>query len=58
MTMPISDIFKLDLRGHDYIDARGLSPDVVRHYNHTCSECQRNAMLPVVQRIVNSWSKN
>ena len=53
--MTLREIFEQDLRGAAYIAARGLSPDVVRHYNHTCAECARNAMLPVVQRLVESW---
>ena len=53
--MTLADIFKQDLRGKAYIEARQLSPDVVRHYNHTCAACAKNELLPVVVRLVDNW---
>ena len=47
-------IFKNNLRGKDYIRARGLSPDVVRARGHVCPSCLIQEQLPAVQRIVKS----
>lgn len=53
--MDIAEIFAKDLRGHAYIEARGLSPKAVRERPHTCETCKQAEMLPVVQQIVNNW---
>lgn len=51
--MPIKEIFANDLRSHQYIEARGLSPQVVAVNQSTRSQAEE---LPRIQRIVNSWS--
>ena len=49
-------IFRNNLRGKDYIRARGLSPDVVRARGHVCPSCLIQEQLPAVQRILNAVS--
>lgn len=53
--MTIAEIFASDLRGHAYIAARGLSPQIVREQRHTCDSCRRAEMLPAVQQILANW---
>jgi hypothetical protein len=55
--MNLFDIFKQNLRGHDYIAARGLSPEVVRKNGHVCPQCRLNDLLPAVQQIVANYQK-
>lgn len=59
--MKLSEIFASNLRGHEYLKARGLSPQVIRDQQHTCDSCRKLEMLPVVQQITERWrvtSKN
>lgn len=53
--MTLSKIFAENLRGHQYIEARGLSPQIAKDRQHTCDSCRRAEMLPVVMQIVNAW---
>lgn len=53
MTLP--EIFASNLRGHQYIQARGLSPQIVKERQHTCESCKRAEMLPAVQQITQRW---
>lgn len=48
----VADIFKQDLRGHAYIAARGLNPEMVKNAEHICPECRKAEMLPAVQRLL------
>lgn len=49
--MKIADIFAQNLRGKEYIVARGLSPQVIAEQRHVCKTCAQLAMLPAVQRL-------
>lgn len=40
LSLQTKQIFANDLRGHDYIQARGLSPQVVAEGRHTCASCR------------------
>ena len=53
--MNLSEIFAQDLRGHEYIKARGLTPQIVKEQQHQCESCRQMEMLPVVQRITAQW---
>ncbi|MGZ3235755.1 MAG: hypothetical protein ACXU8A_00095 [Burkholderiaceae bacterium] len=48
-------IFEMDLRGKDYIQARGLSPQIVKERPHQCESCKREEMLPAVLNIIENW---
>jgi hypothetical protein len=50
--MNISDIFAQDLRGHEYLKARGLNPQIVRERQHVCPTCRQAEMLPAVLNIL------
>ena len=50
--LPVAEIFRQDLRGRDYIAARGLNPEVVKNAEHICPECRKAEMLPAVQRLL------
>ena len=56
--MTISEIFADNLRGKDYITARGLSPDVIKHQSSLCPICLKLEMLPAVLRLIESYAKN
>lgn len=53
--MIIAEIFALNLRGSEYIAARGLSPQIVREQKHMCESCRKAEMLPAVQQITKNW---
>lgn len=53
--IPAKEIFASDLRGHAYIEARGLSPQLVAAHQHTCPSCKQAEDLPRIQRIVDGW---
>ena len=55
LTMQTKEIFDKDLRAHDYIEARGLSPQIVAAHQHTCESCRQAEELPRIQRILNGW---
>ncbi len=57
MGTTIADIFKNDLRGHAYIEARGLSPQLVSAHQHTCESCRMAEELPRIQRLMERWGK-
>lgn len=58
--MSIAEIFAKDLRGHDYLRARGLTPKVrvgnITPMSHPhCDYCNAQELLATVQRIVAHW---
>lgn len=55
--MSIAEIFAKDLRGREYIAARGLSPQAAKQREHTCDSCRQSELLPVVQQILANWPK-
>lgn len=53
--MDLRKIFEANLRGKDYITARGLSPEVVSENTHICITCQKQEQLPMVLRILANY---
>jgi hypothetical protein len=53
--MTLHQIFAADLRGHDYIKARGLTPKPNRNHSETCQHCALQEMLPAVIQITERW---
>jgi len=57
-TMPdLRTIFESDLRGHAYVAARGLSPEIIKDQQHRCDSCKQMEMLPAVLNIINAERK-
>lgn len=50
--LSLAEIFKRNLRAHDYLRARGLTPAVVRGHCNGCPVCTEAERLATVQRIV------
>ncbi len=48
-------IFKNDLRGHDYIQARGLSPQVVKDRHNQCHVCKHAEQSQNMLYLINNW---
>lgn len=55
--MDIADIFAQDLRGHAYVRARRLSPQIVKDQQHRCESCKQMEMLPAVLNVINAQRK-
>jgi hypothetical protein len=55
--MNIREIFARDLRGHAYIQARGLSPQVTKDRQHQCESCRQAEQLPAVQQLLKNWKQ-
>lgn len=53
--MNIKEIFERDLRGHDYIKAFNLTPQVVAN---RVKERRQSDQLPRVQRLIASWGNS
>ena len=53
--MTLAQIFASNLRGKDYIAARGLTPAMVRDQQHECSACKAAEKLPDVLRLLKKW---
>jgi hypothetical protein len=50
------EILKNNLRGQDYVKARGLVP--VALYLNICPHCQGLERLAQVERLTTNWRKN
>ncbi len=62
--MNFAEIVKQNLRGHDYIAARGLSRKVpmrgeqLAEPHPECAACQMQERLPDVLKLLNNWNQN
>ncbi|HEY5800928.1 MAG TPA: hypothetical protein VIT92_11955 [Burkholderiaceae bacterium] len=55
--MTLREIIEQDLRGHEYVAARGLSPATAGKPAQNCHECLHKARLEHVQRILAARSE-
>lgn len=51
----VKHIFDQNLRGREYLEARGLSPEIVKNRQHHCATCALNELAPNVIQLINSW---
>lgn len=51
----LKQIFAQDLRGAEYIAARGLTPKFLGERRHICENCEKAELLPTVLNILEGY---